>query len=232
MLAIKEIEKIIEITNAIIKKKIDPFSIDIKELIEKVKKIFPKLKTTEEFIKDAEAIQGISGAISEQTNELNYRLSFLNISPKSLLNKLEKLNNIDFLNIISLCFYPILSTNFINFEVLKKSYEYWISIKREKIKEKKNFKLNYLKSDEIITLEKEISLKIKKLEENLNKICPLKLENFLKNLSQREKAENLFILSFLISAGKFNIEINEEGEYIINKGLGKKTTSIIFQVKI
>jgi 3-dehydroquinate dehydratase len=45
MKTIDEIEKIIQVTKDVLERKIDPFDVDVKSLIEKIKEIFPKLSS-------------------------------------------------------------------------------------------------------------------------------------------------------------------------------------------
>jgi predicted nuclease with TOPRIM domain len=229
MKTIDEIEKIIQVTKDVLERKIDPFDVDVKSLIEKIKEIFPKLSSLEEYLKDSEAIYNLSQVIDMQSNEIYYKSSFLYFNPSLLVKKVQDLSFLELGNILSFCFYPILSTNFINIQSLIHAYEYWNNISYKKISFiSKEYKIEEIQLEKV---SKKIEDKIKSLEKYLNETSPIKLSEFIKD-EPKNVAEKLFLLSFLIIQGKFYVGLNEEGIIIIQKNPSEIKGSIVFNVKI
>lgn len=223
----EELNYIIEITNSIIQKRIDPFKIDIKELLERLNKIFFKIKDIEEFLMDAEALHGITSVLREQTNELNYKAVFLYSSPEMLLEKIKKMNIVELSNLTLLTLHPLINTSFIDAEALSNALEYWISMKvRNVLKERPALSYKEITSKEIQIQEKEILKKIENIYNDLSNKVPIKISEILKNKSFEERIELLYFISYLISLNKFYIEETEDG-VILNKGRGNIKGSII-----
>jgi hypothetical protein len=223
----EELNYIIEITNSVIQKRIDPFKINIKELLERLNKIFVKIKDVEEFLMDAEALHGITNVLKEQTNELNYKAVFLYSSPDLLLEKVKKMNVIELSNLTLLTLHPLMNTNFINIEALNHALEYWSSIKeRNLLREKPSLSYKEITTEDLQIQEKEILKKIENLYNDLNNKVPIRISEILKNKSFEEKIEILYFISYLISLNKLYIEETEDG-MILKKGGGNIKGSII-----
>lgn len=229
--SVKEIQEIIEMTNAIIQRKIDPFKIDVKSLIEKLDSLFPKLRKIEELLLDVEALERISNVLGIQTKELNYMSSKFYLSSEDIINKLKQMNIVELSNMLSLTFHPVLSTNFINEETLLNAYEYWLSIKKRiRVEEEKSFSLLEIKKEDLKLREKKIAEKLAELENYLENNTPIELNSLTDKMERNSKVEFLYLLSYLISSGKFSIEDKGE-EMIIRKGKAKESSSLVFTIK-
>ncbi len=227
---IEEIQEIIEMTNAIIQRKIDPFKIDVKSLIEKLDSLFPKLKKLEELMLDAEALEHISNVLGIQTQELNYMAGKFYLSSEDIIKKLKQMNIVELSNMLSLTFHPILFTSFLNEEALFNAYEYWLSIKKRIRIEEESFALLKFKKEDLKLRERNIAEKLAKMEDYLENNTPIELNSMIDKMDRDSKVEFLYLLSYLISSGKFSIE--EKGEkMMIIKGKAKESSSLIFTIK-
>jgi len=228
----EELNQILEISKAVLEKRIDPFKVNVKELLERLDQLFSKLNTIEDYLKDAEAIHGIAAVLKEQTLELNFRTSNFYAPPEVLLEKIKKLDLLSLANLLALNIYPIMSTSYLTYETLVNALEYWQTMKKIRFERKEGMSsFLKIKLEELGLKEKNTIEKVEKLKDELSKIVPVKLREILKNKSYEERIEILYLLSYLITKGIFFLEEKEDDLIVTDQKSPFKGTIIIEATK-
>jgi len=224
-----ELNQIIELSKAVLERKIDPLKLNVRELLEKIDAIFPKLKDIEEHLKDVEAMHGIANILHEQTHELNYRSEIMYLSPEAMIEKIKKMDPITLANILILCLNPVLSTSYLSTESLLNAIEYWYAMsKKKEQKEERSPNVVSINLEELGIIGKESLAKIEELAKEITSKTPINLKEMLAGKSYEEKIQTLYFLAYLISNGSFILkEIDDE--IFVDRGKSSYKGSIIIE---
>jgi hypothetical protein len=135
----------------------DPFKVNIVDLLERIRKIFPLIKTEEEINLDLEALLSLSDVILKQEDVLEHRTSLLYVDVLLILLKLERMSLKDLAESLRRNWRPIVEARGINPNFLSTTLDYWGSkelLGREiSISSEKEAEINVELSEE---LEKEL----------------------------------------------------------------------------
>ncbi len=87
----EQLQGIIDLCRSIEDRSLDPFLVDVEDVIEIIREYFPEWKSMDEFNLDAEAVNRLASVIKLQSDWVRHRSTSLYTDPFILEKKLRKL---------------------------------------------------------------------------------------------------------------------------------------------
>ncbi|MEM3437850.1 MAG: hypothetical protein QXP55_04895 [Nitrososphaerales archaeon] len=123
--SIEDLIRIVEMCRTVEKEGIDPFEVNVKSYLEKLKKYLPHWKLLDELLLDAEAINAISSIIKLQSDWIKSRSSSLYIDPIFVELKIRMLDSRIIAEVFLNAWHPIVTIDQIFSQKLKEAIDYW-----------------------------------------------------------------------------------------------------------
>ena len=120
----ERLQRVIDICRSV-EKGLDPFIIDIDDVITVVREYFPDWELPEELCLDAEAIHQLSSVIELQSDWVKHRSTSLYTDPFLLEEKIQLLSNEEIVKLFLKVWDPIVELEQISFHSLTHSLNYW-----------------------------------------------------------------------------------------------------------
>jgi len=228
----ERLQRIIEMCTAIEAHAVDPFTLDVEEIIKVVKEYFPEWEKPEDLNLDAETIHHLASVIKLQSEWLNHRSTSLYTDPFLLEEKIMQTPKEDMMGIFSHSWHPIVELEQISLRSLAEALRYWESL--VPLSDRwKEFGINEVGSG-TITRDELIEQRIladRVFSEELEKFwrhLKLKVKNdgkddkilywdFIGAESYEDTVERAFMTSFLITYGYATLDIRPLEEKIFIK---------------
>jgi len=237
----ERLQRIIETCSSVEERSLDPFLIDIDEVISVIKEHFPEWELPEDLCLDAETIHHLASVIKLQSEWVKHRSTSLYTDPFLLEEKLTRISGEEVAEIFLKAWHPIVEMEQISLHSLTEARRYWKSL----LPLSERWKEIYPAKIEAIFATREELIKQRIL---LDKAFSEQLENFWDELKERvnEKGENgkirywdfigadtyeqtvhkAFMTSFLVTYGYATLEIHPLEEEIFIKPYEKPATNI------
>jgi hypothetical protein len=251
----EKLQQIIEMCKSVQDRSLDPFLIDVDDIIRIVKEYFPDWQIPEDLNLDAEAIHSLASVIKLQSEWVKHRSTSLYTDPFLLSEKLERIANEDLVEVFMKVWHPIVEFEQISLHSLEESLRYWESLLplKERWKEltPEEVETNIATRDELIRqrilLDKAFSEELDNFWQELKQKVETKGENgkmhywdFVGAETYEETVDRAFMASFLITYGYATLEIIplEEEMYIrphekpVTKAGNKQLVSIPISVSV
>ncbi|PNV77660.1 MAG: hypothetical protein C0200_05035 [Thermoproteota archaeon] len=103
----------------------DPFKVNVVDLLERVRKIFPLIRTEEEINLDLEALLSLSDVVLKQEDIVEHKTSLLYVDALLVLLKLEKMSLKELADSLRRNWKPIVEARGININFLLTALDYW-----------------------------------------------------------------------------------------------------------
>ena len=110
---------------AVENKGIDPFEVNIKEILVNLKKYLPDWKVFEDFTLDAEAINRISSIVCLQGGWIKHRSSSLYVDPLLVELKIRMIKKEELVDAFLKSWHPIIRMEQLSQKRIKESVDYW-----------------------------------------------------------------------------------------------------------
>lgn len=237
----EKLQRIIEMCKSVEDRSLDPFLIDVDEVISTVKEYFPEWEIPEDLCLDAETIHSLASVIKLQSEWVRHRSTSLYTDPFLLEEKLTRIGKEEIVETFVNAWHPIVEFEQISLRSLAEALRYWESLLP--LKERwKEFPPAELERS-LATREELIRQRILR-----DKAFSEELENFWQELKNKvvEKGENMkirywdfvgaetyeetvqraFMTSFLVTYGYATLEIYPLEEEIFIKPYEKQTANI------
>ena len=237
----EKLQRIIEMCKSVEDRSLDPFLIDVDEIISTVKEYFPEWEIPEDLCLDAETIHRLASVIRLQSEWVKNRSTSLYTDPFLLEEKLARIGKEDIVETFLEAWHPIVELEQISLHSLAEATRYWESLLP--LKERwKEFPPAEIETS-LATREELIRQRILR-----DKAFSEELENFWQELKNqiREKGEDgkiqywdfvgaetyeetvhrAFMTSFLLTYGYATLEIYPLEEEIFVKPYEKPVTKI------
>jgi hypothetical protein len=237
----EKLQRIIEMCKSVEDRSLDPFLIDVDEVISTVKEYFPEWEIPEDLCLDAETIHRLASVIKLQSEWVKHRSTSLYTDPFLLEEKLTRIGKEEIVETFVSAWHPIVEFEQISLHSLAEALRYWESLLP--LKERwKEFPPAELERS-LATREELIRQRILR-----DKAFSEELENFWQELKNKvvEKGENMkirywdfvgaetyeetvqraFMTSFLVTYGYATLEIHPLEEEIFIKPYEKQTANI------
>jgi len=231
-----KLQRIIEMCIAIENHQVDPFTLDVDDIIKMIQEYFPKWEKPDDFNLDSEAIHHLATVIKLQSEWVKQRSTSLYTDPFLLEEKIRQARKEQMVSIFLKAWHPAVEMEQLSLHSLREAYLYWNSLltleerwkelevtetaigsatRSEMIKER-------ILSDKYFTEEMAIfweELKLTTLERG--KDGKIRYWDFIGAETYEETIQRAFMTSFLITYGYATLEIRPLEEELFIKPFEK-----------
>ncbi len=120
-----KLERIIEMMEAIEAHRVDPFLLNVDEIIRIVQEYFPSWEQPEELNLDAEAIHHLASVIKQQSEWVRHRSSSLYTDPFLLEEKILQKSKNEMVDAFLTSWHPIVEMEQISLNSMREALRYW-----------------------------------------------------------------------------------------------------------
>jgi len=124
----ERLQRVIDLCRSIEEKGLDPFIVDVDDVIAVVQEYFPEWELPEEFCLDAEAINQLASIIKLQSDWIKHRSTSLYTDPFLLEEKIRRSGKEELANIFLKVWHPIVELEQISRHSLVEAIKYWQSL--------------------------------------------------------------------------------------------------------
>ncbi|KPV65476.1 MAG: hypothetical protein AOA65_0080 [Candidatus Bathyarchaeota archaeon BA1] len=124
----EHLQRIIDLCKSVEERGLDPFLVDVKDIIAVVREYFPEWELPEELCLDAEAIHHLASVIKLQSEWVKHRSTSLYTDPFLLEEKIRRLDREKIANIFLKAWHPIIELEQISPHSLTEAIKYWQSL--------------------------------------------------------------------------------------------------------
>jgi hypothetical protein len=121
----ERLQQIIEMCRAVEDRGLDPFLVDVDDIISVVREYFPEWESLEDLCLDAETIYHLASVIKLQSEWVKHRSTSLYTDPFLLEDKIRKLDKEALVDIFLKAWHPIVELEQISLHSLKNALSYW-----------------------------------------------------------------------------------------------------------
>jgi hypothetical protein len=121
----ERLQRIIESCKSVEERGLDPFVVDVDDVIAVVRKYFPEWELPEELCLDAEAIHRLASVIKLQSDWVKHQSTSLYTDPFLLEDKIERLNKKELANLFLKAWHPVVELEQISPHSLAEAIKYW-----------------------------------------------------------------------------------------------------------
>jgi len=236
----EKLQRIIKTCESVEERSIDPFLMDVEEVISVIKEYFPEWKLPEDLCLDAETIHHLASVIKLQSEWVKHRSTSLYTDPFLLEEKLTRINKEDIINIFLKTWHPTVELEQISIHSLAEAIKYWKSLlplderwkefspeeiergfvtREELIKEK--IVQDKVFSEELDEFWRKLKIKAEKCEDG-----KIRYWDFIGAENYGETVRKAFMTSFLVTYGYATLEIYPLEEEIFVKPYQNPSTKI------
>jgi hypothetical protein len=124
----EQLQRIIDLCKSVEERGLDPFLVDIEDVIGIVRQYFPEWESIDEFSLDAEAVNCFASVIKQQSDWVKQRSTSLYTDPFVLEEKLRKLTRENLANTFLKAWHPMIEMEQISSYSLSEAVKYWQSL--------------------------------------------------------------------------------------------------------
>jgi hypothetical protein len=121
----EHVHRVIELCRSIEERGVNPFEVDVDDIIATLHKYFPKWESPEEMSMDAEAVQCLASVIQSQGDWVKHRSTSLYTDPFLLEEKIQNLSQEDFAEIFAQVWSPVIEMEQLSIPTLVEALNYW-----------------------------------------------------------------------------------------------------------
>jgi len=225
----EHLQRIIDLCKSVEDRGLDPFLVDVKDVIAIVQQYFPEWQSMEEFNLDSEAINRLASVIKLQSDWVKHRSTSLYTDPFLLEEKLRKLSRESLASLFLKTWHPIVEMEQISPHSLSEAINYWqgllplnerwtkteflrtelgVTSREELIKQRIMAEKAF--TEELETLWQELKLKVGENEK-------VPYWDFVGAHTYEETVKRAYMTSFLVTYGYATFEVHrlEEEIFII-----------------
>jgi len=251
----EKLQRIIDMCKSVEERSLDPFLLDIDEVISVIKEYFPEWELPEDLCLDAETIHHLASVIKLQSEWVKHRSTSLYTDPFLLEEKLTRISKEEIIEIFLRTWHPIVEMEQISLHSLAQAIKYWKGLLplNERWKEIaiEKIEMGLATREELIEqrilLDKAFSEELENFWQELIRTVEEKGEdgrirywNFVGAETYEETVHRAFMTSFLITYGYATLQIYplEEEKFIkpyekpVNKIGEKQLVSIPIAITV
>ena len=243
----ERLERIIEMCIVIENHNVDPFTLNIDEIIKVVKEYFPHWQNPDELKLDAETLHHLASVIKLQSEWVKQRSTSLYTDPFLLEEKILQIGKQEMVNVFLKAWHPLIEFEQISLNSLAQGLLYWEALapfgERWKDLDVSEVSMGFASRDELI---KQGVLGDREFSEELNcywqelRDCVAKKGqdgkiqywDFIGADTYEETVQRAFLTSFLVTYGYATLEIDRLEEQVFIKPFEKQKTEILTQQSI
>jgi len=227
----EKLQRIIEMCDSVEGHSLDPFLLEVDEVISIIKEYFPEWKLPEDLCLDAETVHHLASVIKLQSEWVKHRSTSLYTDPFLLEEKLIQAENAEIVEIFLKAWHPIVELEQISIHSLAEAIRYWKDLlpldERWKTISPEKIETGFATREELIRerilRDRAFSEELENLWRELKKTVEEKGEDdkirywdFVGAETYEETVHRAFMASFLITYGYATLEIHplEEERFI------------------
>jgi hypothetical protein len=127
-LSSERLQRVIELCKSVEERGVDPFALDVDDIIATLQKYFPEWESAEELALDAEAVQCLASVIKNQGDWVKHRSTSLYTDPFLLEEKIQRLDKEELAELFMEVWNPIIELEQISIPSLAEALKYWQSL--------------------------------------------------------------------------------------------------------
>ncbi len=124
-LSSERLQRVIELCKSVEERGVDPFALDVNDIIATLHKCFPDWKSTEELMLDAEAVHYLASVIQNQGDWVKYRSTSLYTDPFLLEEKIQRLDKEELVTLFTKVWNPIIELEQLSIPSIAEAMKYW-----------------------------------------------------------------------------------------------------------
>ncbi len=237
----QKLERIIETCKSVEERSLDPFLLDVDEVISVIKEYFPEWELPEDLCLDAETIHHLASVIKLQSEWVKHRSTSLYTDPFLFEEKLTRISKEEIVEIFLKAWHPTVELEQISLHSLAEAIKYWKSLLPLNARWKEFFpekiEAGLATREELIKQrilgEKAFSeeledswLKLKRKVEERGEDGKIRYWDFIGAETYEETVHKAFMISFLVTYGYATLEIYPLEEEIFIKPYEELLTKI------
>jgi hypothetical protein len=244
MLGKERLERIIEMCTAIENHSVDPFTLDVDEIIKIVREYFPHWEHPDELKLDAETLHHLASVIKLQSEWVKQRSTSLYTDPFLLEEKILQIDKQEMVNVFLKAWSPLIEFEQISVNTLAQGLLYWEALapisERWKDIDAAEVSMGFASREELI---KQRVLGEREFSDELNaywhelKNCVSKKGvdgkihywDFIGADSYEETVQRAFLTSFLVTYGYATLEIDRLEEQVFILPFNQPRTELLTQ---
>jgi hypothetical protein len=121
----ERLQRVIELCRSVEERGLDPFIVDVEDIIAVVREYFPEWRLPEDLCLDAEAVHEISSVIKLQSDWVKHRSTSLYADPFLLEEKIRRLGKEELVDLFLRAWNPIVEMEQISPQSLAQAFHYW-----------------------------------------------------------------------------------------------------------
>lgn len=225
----EQLQRIIDLCKSIEERGIDPFLVDVDNVLTVIHEYFPEWEDPEELCLDAEAVHEIASAIELQSEWVKHRSTSLYTDPFLIEEKLRKLSKEEISTIFLKSWHPIVELEQISPNSLAEAIKYWKNLlpldERWQNTEGLQIETGITTREELlkqqIITEKEFTKELETFWQGLKEKATgkdkMEYWDFVGADTYEETIRRAYLTSFLVTYGYATLEVDrlEELIYII-----------------
>ena len=240
----EKLERIIEMCLAIENHIVDPFTLNVDEIIKIVQEYFPDWEQADELNLDAEALHHLASVIKMQSEWVKQRSTSLYTDPFVLEEKIRKTGKQGMVDVFLGAWHPIVALEQLSLRSLADGLRYWEALaplsERWKDFNAAEVAMGTTSREEMIAQrvlgDKEFSEELEcywlELKNHVAEKCPdgkIHYWDFIGADTYEETVQRAFMMSFLVTYGYATLEIDRLEEEILIVPYDKPRTQVLTQ---
>jgi hypothetical protein len=121
----ERIQHVIALCKSVEERGVDPFAVDVDDIIATLQKYFPEWESPEELTMDAEAVQCLASVIQNQGNWVKHRSTSLYTDPFLLEKKIQKLDKEELTAVFTQVWNPVIEMEQLSPYTTSEALKYW-----------------------------------------------------------------------------------------------------------
>ena len=237
----EKLQRIIEMCRSVEERSLDPFLLDVNEVISVIKEYFPEWELPEDLCLDAETIHRLASVIKLQSEWVRHRSTSLYTDPFLLEEKLRRISKENVVELFLKAWHPTVELQQISLHSLTEAIKYWKRLlplnERWKEFSPEKIEVGLATREELIKQrilgDKPFSEELEDLWGKLKRTVETKGEggkirywDFIGAETYEETVHKAFMTSFLITYGYATLEIYPLDEEMFIKPYKKQLTKI------
>ncbi len=237
----EKLQRVIEMCMAVEERSLDPFLIDVDEIVSVIKEYFPEWDLPEDLCLDAETIHHLASVIKLQSEWVKHRSTSLYTDPVLLEEKLVRIEKEEIVEVFLKAWHPIVELEQISLHSLAEAIRYWEGLLplKERWKEFPSAEIETVPatreelirqrilrdkafSEELENFWQELKNQVKEKEED----GKIRYWDFVGAETYEETVRRAFMTSFLVTYGYATLEIHPLEEELFIKPYEKPITKI------
>ena len=237
-LSSERLQRVIELCKSVEEQGVDPFAVDVDDIIATLQKYFPEWESTEELALDAEAVQYLASVIQNQGDWVKHRSTSLYTDPFLLEEKIQRLNKEELTTLFTKVWNPIIELEQISIHSLAEALRYWNDLLPISERWQKNGPLQVAAGattwEELVRLKilaektflEELEAFWKELKQKVGENEKILYWDFVGADTYSETIDRAYMTSFLVTYGYATLELHPLEEEIFIKPFTKPRSEL------